>query len=338
MDDSSGRGTGIGSSFAAVHRALRSPEEQPRLPLSSGSRDLFPLVWDPHRALSPKGFAQRVEPLRRYLVDDALSALNWLSGKRQPAPFARNQMQDACVARVDTLSCSMLGDVSTVGVPTSAEALTKVLRGLDACDSGAGSSTSASLSTPKLSLPVVATGACCLLSVLPDSAGRYFREPERMVNDAMHCAQVMSTAPEPYFDPMLVHRRRTSLELVRLLALRGVVRFTLEPKEKVCLFAVRKDDGLKQRLVVDAWRSNLRFRPCPNVSLLSSEGFSKLEVDPDVMPGAWFGITDTKDCFHNMLIPEWLSGFFSLIPVTAKEGRYRRQHSAAEWLQSRARK
>ena len=30
--------------------------------------------------------------------------------------FARNQMQDACVARVDTLACSMLGDVSTVGV------------------------------------------------------------------------------------------------------------------------------------------------------------------------------------------------------------------------------
>ena len=38
-----------------------------------------------------------------------------------------------------------------------------------------------------------------------------------------------------------------------------------------------------------------------------------------LMPGACFGITDIKDCFHNMLIPEWLSGFFSLIPVTAKE-------------------
>ena len=53
-----------------------------------------------------------------------------------------------------------------------------------------------------------------------------------MVNDAIHCAQVMSTAPEPYFDPVLVHRRRTYLELVCLLARRGMVRFTLEPKEK----------------------------------------------------------------------------------------------------------
>ena len=62
---------------------------------------------------------------------------------------------------------------------TSAEASSKVLRGLDAYD------TLASLSVPKRSLPVDATGACCLLSVLPDSAKRYLREPKRMVNDAM---------------------------------------------------------------------------------------------------------------------------------------------------------
>ena len=102
---------------------------------------------------------------------------------------------------------------------------------------------------------------------------------------------------------MLVHCRCTYLELIRLLARRGVVGFTLEPKERVGLFAV----------------SNLRFRPCPNVELLSSEGFSKLEVDLDTVPTAWFGITDIKDCFHNMLIPEWLPDFFSHMPVTARE-------------------
>ena len=78
----------------------------------------------------------------------------------------------------------------------------------------------------------------CLGSPL---SGRYLREPERMVNDAMHCAQVTSTPPEPYFDLVLVHRRRTYLELVRLLARRGMGRFTLEPKENVGLFAVSKD-------------------------------------------------------------------------------------------------
>ena len=145
---------------------------------------------------------------------------------------------------------------------------------------------------------------------------------EHMVNDALHCAQAMSTAPEPYSGPVLVHRLRTFLELVRLLARRGVVRFTLEPKEEVGLFAVRKDDGLKQTLIVDARWSNLRFRPCPNVNLLSSEGFSKLEVDPDIMPAAWFGITDIKDCFHNVLI--FPSGFriFHSDPCDSERGRY----------------
>ena len=147
------------------------------------------------------------------------------------------------MALVDNLACAMLVEISIVGMPTSAEALSKVSRGLDAFDSGAGSSTLASLSFPKLSLPVDATGACCLLSVLPDSAKRCLMEPERTVNDAMQGAQVMSPVLEPCFDPVSLHRRLTYLELVRLLAQRGMVRFTLEPKERVDLFAVRKDDG-----------------------------------------------------------------------------------------------
>ena len=98
-----------------------------------------------------------------------------------------------------------------------------------------------------------------------------------------------------------------------------MVRFTHEPKERVGLFAVRKDDGLKQRLIVDARRSNLRLHACPNAALLSSESCPKLEVDSDAVPTAWFGITDIKDCSHNMLTPEWISDYFSLMPVTAGE-------------------
>ena len=74
-----------------------------------------------------RGFTRRVKRLRRRLVDDALSALNWLSCKREPCSSVYNQMQDACVAQVDPLACAMLGPGSTDGVPTSAEALSKVL-------------------------------------------------------------------------------------------------------------------------------------------------------------------------------------------------------------------
>ena len=158
---------------------------------------LFPFGRDPKHFLARQGYSRRVETPRRHLVDDALSALNWLSVQRGPLSFAHNPMQDACVARVDNLACAMLG-----GVPNSAQALSKVSQGLDAYDSGAGSSTLASRSFPKLSLPVDATGSCCLLSVLPDSAKRYRREPERMVNDAIPCSKVMSQVPESYFDPV----------------------------------------------------------------------------------------------------------------------------------------
>ena len=76
--------------------------DQPRLPFSSGSQS--------------QEYSRRVETLRCHFVDDALSALNWPSGKRVPFSFAHNQMQDACVARVDNLACAMLVDMSIVGV------------------------------------------------------------------------------------------------------------------------------------------------------------------------------------------------------------------------------
>ena len=69
--------------------------------------------------------------------------------------------------------------------------------------------------------------------MLPDCAGRYLREPERTVAEAMLAAQELLLAPEPYFDPALTHRRRTYVGLVRLLARPGTVRFTLEPKERL---------------------------------------------------------------------------------------------------------
>ena len=63
---------------------------------NSGSRVLFPLGRNPQHVLPRQGYSRRVETLRLHLVDDALSALNWLSGKRGPLSFAHNQMQDAC--------------------------------------------------------------------------------------------------------------------------------------------------------------------------------------------------------------------------------------------------
>ena len=118
--------------------------------------------WDEiiSKSRPSQGYPRRVETFRRHLVDDASSATTWPSGKRGLLSFAHNQMQGACVARVDNQARAMLVEISIVGVPVSAEALPEVLRGLDAYDSGARSSTLSSLCFPKLPLPVDATGAC----------------------------------------------------------------------------------------------------------------------------------------------------------------------------------
>ena len=50
-------------------------------------RVLFPLGRNPQHVLPSQGYFRRVETLRGHLVDDALSALNWLSGKRGPFSF-----------------------------------------------------------------------------------------------------------------------------------------------------------------------------------------------------------------------------------------------------------
>ena len=268
MDETSGQGMGDRSSLAAAHRAWRSPEEQPRLTYSAGSRDLFPLERDPQRDLPPKGYSRCVETLRRHLVDDALSALNWLSGKRSHFQFHASRCKTfAWRGRTPSL-------VRCWGVCGHRRCANFLLERPFPRSYGSRHLSQwcgiFHTSLPQ-NIDAVASsrchGACSLLSVLPDSAGRYLMEPERMITDSMLCAQVLP-------------RRRTYLELIRLLARRWMVRFTLEPKERVGLFAVRKDGGWKQKLIVDARRSDLRFRPCPNVELFSSESFSKLEVDP----------------------------------------------------------
>ena len=134
-----------------------------------------------------------------------------------------------------------------------------------------------------------------------------------MVADAMLGAQELLWAPEPYFDPVLTHRRRTCVELVRLLARRGTVRFTVEPKERVGLFAVRKDNGQNRG------SSSMLGGAICGCAPVRTWRFSRVKASQSWKSEAWFGITDVKDCFHNMRIPDWFSDYFSLLHVAAWE-------------------
>ena len=137
----------------------------------------------------------------------------------------------------------------------------------------------------------------------------------------------------PHFDPVLLRSPRLYRRFVRQLHQRGMLVHCPQPRETVGLFFVLKSDGLSQRLIVDARRSNCHFRTAPGVELLTGEGLGRVEVampegvSVDSPEGQkiltetvlHLGMADAKDCFHRMRIPGWLSAFFTLPPVPAKD-------------------
>eukprot|EP00959_Pyramimonas_sp_CCMP1952_P322662 6752091-Pyramimonas_sp.AAC.1 len=53
---------------------------------------------------------------------------------------------------------------------------------------------------------------------------------------------------------------------------RGMLDFTLEPRENVGVFCARKKGRERQRLILDARRSNQRFKRPPSVDLITADG------------------------------------------------------------------
>ena len=70
-----------------------------------------------------------------------------------------------------------------------------------------------------------------MLSVIVESTRCSLRKSERMMNDRIHCVEEILIAPESYFDPLLMYRRRAYLDLVRLLTRRDMPRFTHESQK-----------------------------------------------------------------------------------------------------------
>ena len=84
-----------------------------------------------------------------------------------------------------------------------------------------------------------------------------------------------------------------------------------------------------QRLKIDARVSKLHFLPPPGVSLVTSEGLSRVEVALEhggVDPGElsrWaslhLGLADVKDAFHRIKISKLYSSFFAHLEVEGRE-------------------
>ena len=73
------------------------------------------------------------------------------------------------------------------------------------------------------------------------------------------------------FDPVLRFNQKKYQRLVQEFARKGLVRGLSSVKEEVGMFAVWKDKGRAQRLIIDARRANCHFAEPPPVSLMTSE-------------------------------------------------------------------
>lgn len=85
-------------------------------------------------------------------------------------------------------------------------------------------------------------------------------------------------------------------------------------------------------MIIDARGTNKLFKEPPGVQLLTSDGFSRIEVTvPEgLYPGTQdyedylrqtkvhIGLSDVKDCFHRLRQPKWLSEYFCFDGIPAK--------------------
>jgi len=180
-----------------------------------------------------------------------------------------------------------------------------------------------------VSLPESTTDSPCIADVGgPGSQFFLTEEGERMV---LPDCDVPDTLPIVYSDPALVKHRQKYARFVKDLDGRGMLDFTVQPKEMVGVFFVWKKGREKIRLILDARRANKRFRRPPHVDLVSGEGLSMVDLDISG-DSSWSeeellsilrtlrvsaGISDVKDAFRRLRMPRWLRPYFCLPPVRA---------------------
>lgn len=82
----------------------------------------------------------------------------------------------------------------------------------------------------------------------------------------------------PYNNATLVSSSRRYHEVMRRLSLAGLLHFARRPIAVIGILLVWKKDPTSQRLILDASRTSRRFGDPPHAELLTSEGFSHLEV------------------------------------------------------------
>ncbi|CAK0809251.1 unnamed protein product, partial [Prorocentrum cordatum] len=117
----------------------------------------------------------------------------------------------------------------------------------------------------------------------------------------------------PYSDPLL-HRPREYERLLAIMSSKGMIEFSVDVVETCGLFSAWEKSG-KQRLIIDARRSNRWFKDPPKTHLASGDSFARLFAAADLT--LELGQTDIQDAFYQLAMPVELRPCFGLAPVRA---------------------
>ena len=325
---SAGRGAPGATYFGHQSRDARSwPSRE--------SRDIFPLPLPP-KVIKEKHLSRRpAQRLARIIqevekVRDAVRGLNWMAGHptdENSTDFHPDPLQNEVIGRARYLSSLTQSTGDLDGVPTPEAALKALLQGRSEYGSELPT-TLAACALERISLPTSLVGSPPAEELLDEDARRYLQCPEQMLRGE---EEIEASLFQPYWDPLLRNDPRVYKRFIRKLHQADYLVYTQKPKCMVGVFFVKKSDGKKIRMIIDARGANMRFREPPGVHLLTSDGFSRVEVIPPkgLSPGSeeydaymreWkvhVGLSDVKDCFHRLRQPKWLSEFFCLDSIPA---------------------
>jgi hypothetical protein len=285
----------------------------------TGGAELLPLPVPPKakgvgfgQVLAKRGARQRFK--RSSCIDDRhhdlAVALNELYGQ----PFSGTGCSIAQASSLSELRLAVVKQCKPKDTPNANEALRELLRHRLLYEQR---SDLAPYDSALLSVPNSACSSVPLIGLLNDSDSHILSGVESglLLSQAEFQERVISEgAIKPYIDPALKNRHEYSL-FIKQLVEGGMLVTVNDAISTMTPFFVKKKNG-RLRLVLDARGCNQRFRKPLKPSMGGATALTNLELDNDVL---YCALSDIKDCFYILQLPEWLQKYMCLPPLFVAE-------------------
>ena len=271
--------------------------------------------------LSSRRAQLRVGHRRKRLdrVRGTIWALNNLAGFKNVDSFPSRPLNAAQEAAIKRVEAAHQHRPPPVLHETPGGALRQLLKNKASSNYGEplpeGPGSLASYVRDRVSLPQGLPNPTPLDSILPEVEKERLCHFERdMMLSGEEIAAVMEQgfSNDCYMDPQLTHDPSKYHNLVGDLCSCNLLGFTDQPRVQVGLFFVTKKNH-KQRMIIDARRTNKLFRKPPTTVLGSVDAWSRVEV-PSGDP-LFLAQEDVRDYFYRLGIDKELGQYFCLPPV-----------------------